>query len=106
MQVTRRVISFGAMTALLSACVGGGSMSRPTASDAILRTAPDAGYDAWVAGFRARALGKGISAQTYDSAFRSAGFLPGVIERDRNQTEFTRSIEDYLAIAASDERVS
>ncbi len=106
MQVTRRVISFGAMTALLSACVGGGTMSRPAVSDAILRTTPDAGYDAWVAGFRGRALGKGISPQTYDSAFRSAGFLPGVIERDRSQTEFTRSIEDYLAIAASDERVS
>jgi len=34
------------------------------------------------------------------------GFLPGVVERDRNQTEFTRTLEDYLAIAASDERVS
>ncbi len=39
-------------------------------------------------------------------AFRDAGFLPGVIEKDRNQTEFTRTIEDYLAIAASEERVS
>ena len=29
-----------------------------------------------------------------------------MIERDRNQTEFTRTIEDYLNIAASDERVS
>ena len=29
-----------------------------------------------------------------------------MIERDRNQTEFTRTLEDYLAIAASDERVS
>jgi lytic murein transglycosylase len=28
------------------------------------------------------------------------------VERDRNQTEFTRTLEDYLAIAASDERVS
>ena len=35
-----------------------------------------------------------------------AGFLPGVVERDRNQTEFTRTTEDYLSIAASDERVS
>ena len=43
---------------------------------------------------------------TFDAAFAQAGFLPGVIERDRNQTEFTRTLEDYLAIAASDERVS
>jgi membrane-bound lytic murein transglycosylase B len=33
------------------------------------------------------------------------GFLPGVVRRDRNQTEFTRTLEDYLAIAASEERV-
>ena len=29
-----------------------------------------------------------------------------MIERDRNQVEFKRSLEDYLAIAASDERIS
>ena len=32
--------------------------------------------------------------------------LPGVIDRDRNQTEFKRSLEDYLSIAASDERIA
>jgi lytic murein transglycosylase len=56
--------------------------------------------------FRARAAGQGIAAPTLDTAFRGAGYLPGVIERDRNQTEFKRSLQDYLAIAASDERVS
>ena len=63
------------------------------------------GFDAWVAGFRPRALAQGIAPATFDAAFAQAGFLPGVIERDRNQTEFTRTLEDYLAIAASDERV-
>ena len=29
-----------------------------------------------------------------------------MVRRDRNQTEFTRTLEDYLSIAASDERVS
>jgi lytic murein transglycosylase len=67
---------------------------------------PDAGFDAWVAGFRGRALAQGVAPATFDAAFAQAGFLPGVIERDRNQTEFTRTMEDYLAIAASDERVS
>jgi lytic murein transglycosylase len=66
----------------------------------------NAGWDAWVAGFRGRAAGRGISGGTLDMAFRDAGFLPGVIEKDRNQTEFTRTLEDYLAIAASEERVS
>jgi len=66
---------------------------------------PDAGFDAWVAGFRPRALGQGVAPATFDAAFAGAGLLPGVIERDRNQTEFSRTMEDYLAIAASDERV-
>lgn len=71
-----------------------------------MRAVPNAGYDAWVAGFRGRALSGGIATGTFDSAFRSAGFLPDVIDKDRNQTEFKRSLQDYLAIAASDERVS
>jgi lytic murein transglycosylase len=66
---------------------------------------PDAGFDAWVAGFRPRALAQGVAPATFDAAFAGAGLLPGVIERDRNQTEFTRTLEDYLAIAASEERV-
>ncbi|WP_372570290.1 lytic murein transglycosylase [Ruegeria jejuensis] len=71
-----------------------------------MRSVPNAGYDAWVANFRARAPSRGISQPTLERAFQGAGYLPGVIERDRNQTEFKRSLEDYLAIAASDERVS
>ena len=70
-----------------------------------MQPVPNAGFDAWVAGFRPRALAQGIAPATFDAAFAQAGFLPGVIERDRNQTEFTRTLEDYLAIAASDERV-
>jgi lytic murein transglycosylase len=66
---------------------------------------PNAAYDAWVAAFRGRAAAQGISQSTLDTAFRGTGYLPGVVTRDRNQTEFKRSLEDYLAIAASDERV-
>ena len=39
------------------------------------------------------------------TGFRGAGYLPGAVTRDRNQTEFSRSLEDYLSIAASDERI-
>jgi lytic murein transglycosylase len=67
---------------------------------------PNAGWDAWVEGFKARATARGVPSGTVETAFRGAGFLPDVIERDRNQTEFRRSLEDYLNIAASDERVS
>ena len=110
MQASRRVFLSGLGLMGLSACVGGGSARTfvPGASAPApgMLPVPNAGYDAWVANFRARAASRGIAQGTIDSAFRGAGFLPGVIERDRNQTEFKRTLEDYLSIAASDERMS
>lgn len=109
MPLTRRTVTFGLFATALTACGGAPSVSRNTFSTALdpaMRPQPNAGYNAWVASFRGRALAKGIDANTFDTSFRASGFLPGVIDKDRNQTEFTRSIEDYLAIAASDERVS
>jgi membrane-bound lytic murein transglycosylase B len=104
MQITRRKMTLGLATTALAGCAGGGTAitSMPTTR---MQTVPDAGYDAWVAGFKGRAASKGISQATIDRAFRDAGYLPEVIELDRNQPEYKRSLEDYLAIAASDERV-
>jgi lytic murein transglycosylase len=70
-----------------------------------LRPVPNAAYDTWVAAFRGRAVSQGISQNTLSAAFRGTGYLPGVVTRDRNQTEFSRTLEDYLSIAASEERV-
>lgn len=104
--ITRRGAVLGMVSlAGLSACVGGGG-AVPRGPAQVFRPEPNAAFDAWVAGFRARAAGRGISGGVIDAAFRNVGFLPGVIERDRNQTEFTRTTEDYLSIAASDERVA
>ncbi|MCA0873121.1 lytic murein transglycosylase [Seohaeicola saemankumensis] len=99
----RRFVCLG-LAALVAGCGGGGAA--PVAAPKRMASVPNAGYDAWVAAFKGRAAAKGISQGTLNSAFRGAGYLPGVIERDRNQTEFTRTLEDYLAIAASDERVA
>ena len=109
MQATRRNVTLGLGAMALSACGGVPMVSarggvRPP--EPVMRAVPNAGYDAWVQGFRARASSRGISPATFDTAFRTAGFLPDVIERDRNQTEFKRSLEDYLSIAASDERIA
>ena len=76
----------------------GGGAARPPEPEWI--PAPNPGFDAWVTGFRGRALAQGVSPSTFDRAFAGAGFLPAVVERDRKQTEFTRTLEDYLAIAA------
>lgn len=107
---SRRGALFLGSVALLSACVSGGRSGGGgggyRAPDPAPRVVPDAGWDAWVTGFKGRAAGRGISQSTLHAAFRGAGFIPEVIEKDRNQTEFTRTLEDYLNIAASDERVS
>lgn len=109
MSLTRRTLGLGLLGAALTGCAGGSLIdayalaSEQLADD--LRPTPNAAYDAWVSSFASRARGQGISQATLDAGFGSAGYLPGVVTRDRNQTEFTRTLEDYLAIAASDERV-
>jgi len=65
-----------------------------------------AALDAWIAGLRPRALAAGVPAATFDAAMRGVAFDPGVIERDRNQNEFTRTIWDYLDTAVSEDRVA
>ncbi|SFD24162.1 lytic murein transglycosylase [Tropicimonas isoalkanivorans] len=102
MTITRRAASFGVL-ATLAACAGGGTGTAPQVTR--VRAVPNPAFDAWVVSFKSRAASRGISQATLDRAFRNVGYLPEVIEKDRNQTEFTRSLEDYLAIAASDERV-
>ncbi len=62
--------------------------------------------DGWLTGFRSRALAAGVRADTFDRAMRGATYLPDVIERDRNQPEFTRQIWEYLDSAISDTRVA
>ncbi len=68
--------------------------------------APNPGFDAWVRGFRPRALNAGVSGAVFDRAFRNARFDPEVIRRDSNQAEFTKSIWDYLDSAASESRIA
>lgn len=112
MSITRRHFGISLAALGLAACGDMRGLNMGTAPRAAkplgedLRPVRNSAYDAWVASFRARAGGKGISDATLAQGFRGAGYLPGVIERDRNQTEFTRSLEDYLAIAASDERIA
>lgn len=79
-------------------------MTRP--APAPMRAEPNPAFDAWTAAFRPRALAAGIRPEVLEPALSQAGFLPDVIARDRRQAEFTRTLEDYLRIAASDERIA
>ncbi|KIT15664.1 lytic murein transglycosylase [Jannaschia aquimarina] len=60
---------------------------------------------AWAAGFRPRALAEGIPPEIFDRALASAEILPDVVRRDRNQSEFTKTLWDYLETAVSPLRV-
>ncbi|KMK65812.1 lytic murein transglycosylase [Puniceibacterium sp. IMCC21224] len=80
--------------------------SAETTTPVVPVAVPNPGFDAWVRGFRGRALDAGVSATVFDRAFRTARYNPEVVERDRNQSEFTRSIWDYLDRAASESRVT
>lgn len=66
----------------------------------------NAGLQKWIAEFRADALAAGVKADVYDSAMADVTFAPKVVERDRNQSEFTKTIWDYLGTAVSDLRIS
>src|SRR3546814_7878982 len=46
-------------------------------------------FDAWLAGVKQEAIGRGIRRETVESAFAGLEPLPEVVQRDRTQREFT-----------------
>jgi len=67
--------------------------------------ASNARFGLWVKAFRKRALKKGISAKVFDRAFSGVKYDASVIDKDRNQSEFTKQIWEYLDTATSETRV-
>lgn len=63
-------------------------------------------FQRWIAHFRPRALAHGVRAATFDRAFAQVRYDTEVIQRDRNQSEFTKTIWDYLDSAASPTRIA
>ena len=67
--------------------------------------ASNSAFQAWINSFRKRALAQGITTATFNRAFRGVEYDNDVIRRDRNQSEFTKTLQDYLSTAVSDTRV-
>lgn len=63
-------------------------------------------FQYWIRAFKRRAINQGIDARVLDQAFEGVGYDPDVIRRDRNQSEFTKTIWEYLDSAASDTRIA
>lgn len=65
-----------------------------------------AGLEAWINAFRPRALAAGITVPVFDATLRGVQFDPAIVEKDRNQNEFTKTVWDYLDTAVSDDRIA
>ena len=83
---------------------GAEGTARPPA--AVQKPGNAAGLQDWVTAFRARALAAGIDGAVFDRAMQTVRYDPQVIRRDRNQSEFTKTIWAYLETATSDLRVT
>ncbi|WP_177179355.1 lytic murein transglycosylase [Aliiroseovarius sediminilitoris] len=64
----------------------------------------NAGFDAWRADFRARAAASGVPSDTL-RALDEVRFLPKVVASDNAPAETTRTLGDYVASAASPQRI-
>ncbi|WP_371156671.1 lytic murein transglycosylase [Jannaschia sp. 2305UL9-9] len=60
----------------------------------------------WVTAFRPRALAAGVDAATYDAALAGVRYQPDIVRRDRTQSEFTKTLWDYLDTAVSPLRIA
>lgn len=90
-----------------------GDMIRPQArplvdpaTSAAIETAGEADFQRWISDFRDRARAAGIGSDVLERAFRGVVYDPKVVELDRNQSEFTKTIWEYLGSAASETRIA
>lgn len=94
----------------LSACAASSTIGQSAINSdqlpADLLPVQNAAFENWVLSFWPRALRAGISTMTLDQAFANAGYIPGVVTRDRTQIQTRRTLEEYLSIATSDERLA
>ena len=67
---------------------------------------PQQDFARWVTGFVATARAAGISEAALHSAFDEVHYIPRVVELDRAQPEFTRTVWDYLDSAVSPQRIA
>lgn len=62
-------------------------------------------FENWRAELRDEALSKGISAQTFDTAFKDVEPIKRIIELDRKQPEFTLTLDQYVSRVVPNRRI-
>ncbi len=81
-------------------------LSVPVLDKAMDEASPQQAFAAWVANFEATARAAGIGEETLRAAFRDIQYLPRVVELDRAQPEFTRTVWDYLDRTVTPRRIA
>ena len=101
------VLMFAAFTGCATPPAAAPAALGATAPESPLRapSGPE-GFDRWVADFRVRARAAGIDEATLSAALDGVQHLPRVVELDRAQPEFTRTVWQYLDSAVSSQRVT
>jgi len=83
------------------------SASAPAGTEAATdEAALQQGFVRWVTSLRASARAAGIDEATLRAAFDDAHYLPRVVELDRAQPEFTRTVWGYLDGAVTPQRIA
>jgi lytic murein transglycosylase len=67
--------------------------------------ASDAGLQRWIDDFKGRAIAQGVDTALLNDVLHGVTFDTKVIKRDRNQSEFTKTLWVYLDTAVSDLRI-
>ena len=74
-------------------------------TEAAVTSTNSAGFRTWLDEFARKAETQGVKRDTIRQAFSGITYDARVVERDRNQSEFTKTIWDYLDTAVSQARV-
>jgi len=94
-----------ASPALADPALNGETPPEQQAGEHMAYSGTEAGFQDWLTAFRPRALAAGLSPATLE-ALDGLSFATTVVEKDRNQSEFTKPIWTYLDSAASDDRIA
>jgi lytic murein transglycosylase len=103
------------VVAALAGCASAPATAPEAAAPSTVSAAPQAvaddtalqqGFARWVTSFRASAQAAGIDEATLRAAFDDVHYLPRVVELDRAQPEFTRTVWDYLDRIVTPQRVA
>jgi lytic murein transglycosylase len=95
--------------ALLAACQAAPrslEQPEPSAGAAAAPQPVDPGFTAWVAELKPEAMAAGVSAATFERAFRGVRPNPVVLAKDGEQPEFTRPVWSYLDTAVSERNIA